>query len=118
MAVAPNQNAQAYSTFLSFFSLSLSHTHTHTHTTYQHNTIHYKHTVLGKAEGEGELWHGHVTAVTVGPPFRRQGLAQKLMNLLEDVTDHVHNAYFVDLFVRVSNTAAIEMYKAVRFERM
>jgi crotonobetainyl-CoA:carnitine CoA-transferase CaiB-like acyl-CoA transferase len=22
--------------------------------------------ILGKAEGKGELWHGHVTAVTVG----------------------------------------------------
>ena len=69
--------------------------------------------VLGKAEGKGRLWHGHVTAVTVGPPYRRQGLAQKLMNYLEDVTINRHNAYFVDLFVRVSNTVAIEMYKAV-----
>ena len=45
--------------------------------------------VLGKAEGEGELWHGHVTAVTVAPDFRRQHLAQKLMRLLEDVTEKV-----------------------------
>ena len=26
--------------------------------------------VLGKAEGIGEGWHGHVTAVTVAPEFR------------------------------------------------
>ena len=26
--------------------------------------------ILGKAEGEGEDWHGHVTAVTVAPEFR------------------------------------------------
>ena len=26
--------------------------------------------VMGKAEGEGELWHGHVTAVTVAPESR------------------------------------------------
>lgn len=26
--------------------------------------------ILGKAEGQGELWHGHVTAVTVAPDFR------------------------------------------------
>ena len=45
--------------------------------------------VLGKSEGEGELWHGHVTAVTVAPDFRRQHLAQKLMRLLEDVTEKV-----------------------------
>ena len=42
--------------------------------------------VLGKAEGTGKSWHGHVSAVTVGPPYRRQGLAKKLMDLLEDVT--------------------------------
>ena len=47
--------------------------------------------ILGKAEGVGELWHGHVTAVTVAPDFRRQHLAQKLMQMLEDVTENVRN---------------------------
>lgn len=28
---------------------------------------------MGKAEGKGELWHGHVTAVTVAPEYRRLG---------------------------------------------
>jgi GNAT superfamily N-acetyltransferase len=62
---------------------------------------------MGKAEGPGENWHGHVTAVTVreanclkqavaadplalsaqvAPEYRRQGLAQKLMGLLEETT--------------------------------
>jgi N-terminal acetyltransferase B complex catalytic subunit len=47
---------------------------------------------MGKAEGRGENWHGHVTAVTVAPEYRRQGLAQKLMGLLEETTikRHVH----------------------------
>lgn len=27
--------------------------------------------ILGKAEGVGENWHGHVTAVTVAPEFRQ-----------------------------------------------
>jgi hypothetical protein len=27
--------------------------------------------ILGKAEGEGTSWHGHVTAVTVAPDFRQ-----------------------------------------------
>ncbi|GAX73972.1 hypothetical protein CEUSTIGMA_g1422.t1 [Chlamydomonas eustigma] len=67
--------------------------------------------ILGKAEGKGRLWHGHVTAVTVAPDFRRQHLAQKLMRLLEDVTEKVHNGYFVDLFVRKSNGVAIGMYE-------
>ena len=43
--------------------------------------------IMGKAEGKGELWHGHVTAVTVAPEFRRQHLAQKLMGMLEVQSD-------------------------------
>ncbi len=26
--------------------------------------------ILGKAEGEGKLWHGHITCVTVSPEYR------------------------------------------------
>ena len=43
--------------------------------------------VLGKVEGKGKLWHGHVTAVTVAPEFRRLGMARDLMTSLEDTTD-------------------------------
>ncbi|KAL2916960.1 N-alpha-acetyltransferase 20 [Polyrhizophydium stewartii] len=67
--------------------------------------------ILGKAEGERELWHGHVTAVTVAPMFRRLGLARSLMNTLEEVSEKIYNTYFVDLFVRQSNTVAISMYE-------
>ena len=45
---------------------------------------------------------------------RRQRLAKKLMDDLEDITEKVHKAYFVDLFVRVSNASAIRMYNKVR----
>jgi N-terminal acetyltransferase B complex catalytic subunit len=37
------------------------------------------------------------------PLRRKQGLARRLMWILEEVTEKVHDAYFVDLFVRVSN---------------
>lgn len=33
------------------------------------------------------------------------------MVLLEDITEKVHDGYFVDLFVRASNSLAIGMYK-------
>ena len=47
--------------------------------------------VLGKAEGSGAPgkldaglpWHGHVTAVTVPPEYRRLGTAHALMGLLD-----------------------------------
>jgi N-terminal acetyltransferase B complex catalytic subunit len=67
--------------------------------------------VLGKAEGEGELWHGHVSAVTVNPAYRRLGLAATLMDSFEQVCVQQYNAFFVDLFVRASNVLAISMYE-------
>lgn len=42
---------------------------------------------MGKAEGHGENWHGHVTALTVSPDYRRLGLAITLMKFLEDVSE-------------------------------
>lgn len=81
---------------------------------------------MGKTEGEAQDWQcvcepaasslsvraqadccrsGHVTAITVAPDYRRLGLAKSLMQLLEKVSD-LQKAYFVDLFVRVSNTCA------------
>ncbi|RHY76327.1 hypothetical protein DYB28_000371 [Aphanomyces astaci] len=70
--------------------------------------------LMGKAEGKGENWHGHVTAVTVAPEFRRLGLAKNLMDYLENSSWGFmlrYDGYFVDLFVRVSNTLAIGMYE-------
>jgi N-terminal acetyltransferase B complex catalytic subunit len=72
--------------------------------------------VLGKVEGEALKmeWHGHVTAVTVAPECRKQGLAKLLMNYLERVSE-AHHGYFVDLFVRASNNMAIEMYRKLGY---
>lgn len=50
---------------------------------------------------------------TIFEKCRRQRLAKKLMDDLEDITEKVHKAYFVDLFVRVSNSSAIRMYNKV-----
>lgn len=47
--------------------------------------------LLGKVEGEEDpknpSWHGHVTAVSVAPEYRKQGLARLLMNYLEKISD-------------------------------
>eukprot|EP01130_Rhizamoeba_saxonica_P010447 TRINITY_DN4277_c0_g1_i1.p1 TRINITY_DN4277_c0_g1~~TRINITY_DN4277_c0_g1_i1.p1 ORF type:complete len:175 (+),score=41.42 TRINITY_DN4277_c0_g1_i1:50-574(+) len=71
--------------------------------------------IFGKTEGPGKLFHGHVTAVSVAPPYRRIGLACLLMDILEDVTDNVHGGYFVDLFVRKSNDVAIKFYEKLGY---
>jgi len=54
---------------------------------------------LGKAEGEGKLWHRHVSAMMVAPKYHRLGLAATLMQTFEAVYSmQQYNAYFVDLF--------------------
>ena len=67
--------------------------------------------ILGKAEGDDDLWHGHISAVTVAPRYRRLGLAKKLCTYFERVSIETYQAYFVDLFVRSSNALAINMYQ-------
>ncbi|KAK0568452.1 N-alpha-acetyltransferase 20 [Tilletia horrida] len=71
--------------------------------------------VIGKAEGKKQELHGHVTAITVAPEYRRLGLAQGLMRLLEDSSSQVYDAYFIDLFVRPSNYLAIKMYEGLGY---
>lgn len=55
-------------------------------------------------------WHAHITCLTVSPSARRLGYATLLSEALEQVGDD-ENAWFVDLFVRVENEAAIKLYK-------
>lgn len=42
---------------------------------------------MGKAEGREQNWHGHVTAVTVAPEYRRMGLAANFMQKLEEISE-------------------------------
>lgn len=70
----------------------------------------------------------------MAPDFRRIGLANRLMDFLESVSEKMYvenacpvalsltfgayisyNGYFVDLFVRVSNKTAIGMYKKLGY---
>ncbi len=74
--------------------------------------------IMGKSEARQNQpldWHGHVTAISVADEFRRLGLAATLMNCLESVSELKH-CYFVDLFVRVSNTVAIAMYNNLGYK--
>lgn len=68
-------------------------------------------TVLGKAEGSSAEWHGHITAVSVAPEYRRLSLARGMVNRLELVSDEQYKGFFVDLYVRCNNALAITMYE-------
>ncbi|GAW03149.1 acyl- N-acyltransferase [Lentinula edodes] len=71
----------------------------------------------GKAEGQGSEWHGHVTAITVAPEYRRLSLARKMMSLLELVSDETYRGFFVDLYVRCNNFVAIDMYEGMGYRK-
>ncbi|MCJ1422991.1 hypothetical protein MMC29_000872 [Sticta canariensis] len=57
-------------------------------------------------------WHGHVTALTVAPQYRRLGLAKILTSALERGCE-AQNAWFVDLFVREGNDTAVNLYRGL-----
>ena len=66
--------------------------------------------ILGKIEGSEQNWHSHISAITVGEPFRKIGLARTLMTGFE-LTSKRQKAVFADLFVRHSNSVAVLMYE-------
>lgn len=72
-------------------------------------------TVIGKAEGQSTEWHGHITALTVAPEYRRLYLARNMINILEMVSDQIYKGFFVDLYVRCANHVAIEMYEGLGY---
>jgi N-terminal acetyltransferase B complex catalytic subunit len=59
-------------------------------------------------------WHAHITALTVAPHARRLGLARILSRELERAGDE-YDAWFVDLFVRKSNSIAQNLYKGMGY---
>lgn len=58
-----------------------------------------------------ESKHGHITSLAVKRPFRRLGLAQKLMNQASFAMVECFDAQYVSLHVRKSNRAALNLYK-------
>lgn len=71
--------------------------------------------VIGKAEGQSTEWHGHITALTVAPEYRRLYLARNMINILEMVSDQIYKGFFVDLYVRCANHIAVEMYEGLGY---
>ncbi|TMS37715.1 hypothetical protein L596_004595 [Steinernema carpocapsae] len=68
--------------------------------------------VLAKMEEESdEEPHGHITSLAVKRNFRRLGIAAKLMDQTARAMIENFNARFVSLHVRVSNRAALNLYR-------
>eukprot|EP00118_Oscarella_pearsei_P025664 m.308556 g.308556 ORF g.308556 m.308556 type:complete len:225 (+) comp44225_c0_seq1:80-754(+) len=74
--------------------------------------------VLSKMEEDpDEVPHGHITSLAVKRPYRRLGLAQKLMDQASRAMVECFSAQYVSLHVRKSNRAALHLYQTtLRFE--
>ena len=73
--------------------------------------------VLAKMEDdEGKedfIPHGHITSISVLREYRKLGLATKLMRAAQHQMKTIYEAHYCSLHVRVSNRAAITLYKDV-----
>ncbi|KAI9731735.1 MAG: N-terminal acetyltransferase A complex catalytic subunit ard1 [Cirrosporium novae-zelandiae] len=69
--------------------------------------------VLAKMEEEPSdgIPHGHITSLSVMRTHRKLGLAEKLMRMSQRAMAEVYSAHYVSLHVRVSNTAALHLYR-------
>lgn len=72
--------------------------------------------VLAKMDDESEAnekedVHGHITSLSVLRTHRRLGLAKKLMDHSHEAMHKVQGGKFVSLHVRVSNRAALGLYR-------
>ncbi|MDI1487300.1 MAG: N-terminal acetyltransferase A complex catalytic subunit ard1 [Ramalina farinacea] len=69
--------------------------------------------VLAKMEEEpiNNIQHGHITSLSVMRTHRRLGLAEKLMRQSQRAMVETYGAHYVSLHVRMSNVAALRLYK-------
>ncbi|CUS13462.1 unnamed protein product [Tuber aestivum] len=69
--------------------------------------------VLAKMEEEPAdgVQHGHITSLSVMRTHRRLGLAEKLMRQSQKAMVEAFGAKYVSLHVRVSNKAALHLYR-------
>ncbi|KAL8779530.1 MAG: hypothetical protein Q9213_006899 [Squamulea squamosa] len=69
--------------------------------------------VLAKMEEEPEngIQHGHITSLSVMRTHRRLGLAEKLMRQSQRAMVETFGAQYVSLHVRMSNSAALHLYR-------
>ena len=94
---------------------ALSHSHSRPQLSYvaeddKGNIVGYVLAKMEEPEPGEESKHGHITSLAVKRPFRRLGLAQKLMNQASYAMVECFDAQYVSLHVRKSNRAALHLY--------
>ncbi|KAF9234725.1 acyl-CoA N-acyltransferase, partial [Melanogaster broomeanus] len=68
-------------------------------------------------EDTPRLWVGHINSLSVLRPYRRMGLANKLMDLARDAMTRGHlQLEYIQLHVRKSNRAAHSLYTKLGYK--
>jgi len=68
-------------------------------------------------EDAPRLWVGHINSLSVLRPYRRMGLANKLMDLARDAMTRGHlQLEYIQLHVRKSNRAAHSLYTKLGYK--
>jgi len=69
--------------------------------------------VLAKMEEDPPdgVQHGHITSLSVMRTHRRLGIAERLMRMSQRAMAETYNASYVSLHVRMSNVAALRLYR-------
>lgn len=57
--------------------------------------------------------HGHITSISVLRDYRKLGIATKLMRAAHHQMKTVYESHYCSLHVRVSNRAALTLYKDI-----
>ncbi|OVA12585.1 GNAT domain [Macleaya cordata] len=71
--------------------------------------------ILGKVEGQEIHKHCEIASVAVAGEYGKLALVKKLVDRLEEVTDKIDKAFYMDVMVRPSNTVAKEMYRRLGY---
>ncbi|KAL4064729.1 acyl-CoA N-acyltransferase [Scleroderma yunnanense] len=64
-----------------------------------------------QAEENDHLWVGHINSLAVLRPYRRLGLAKRLMTLSKESMMDTYPLQYIQLHVRISNRAALSLYR-------
>jgi len=67
----------------------------------------------GSSSDSKKIAHGHITSISVLRDYRKLGLATKLMRAAHHQMKSVYDAKYCSLHVRVTNRAAMALYRDV-----
>jgi ribosomal-protein-alanine N-acetyltransferase len=73
--------------------------------------------VIGMVDIEGNALAGHILTIDVSPPYRRRGIAQRLLQKIEEIFKE-KGVKSCRLEVREDNVAALKLYQKLGYKRV